>query len=69
MLMCRSDSGVCRHCGGRLLYGVKEEPELWKVYIRCDECGREFVGERIRRSEISHIDDVYARAERVVDAL
>lgn len=69
MLMTETEDGTCPRCGGTLLYGLKEEPTLWKVYFECDGCGREFLGGTVSCSAVDGTDDVHREAERMHERL
>ncbi len=61
----RHSTADCRHCGERIWYGVKAESTCWKVFCQClTGCGREWRADRISRSTVDSLDDVYRQAER-----
>jgi hypothetical protein len=65
--MRKTTETVCPYCGSPLYFGVKNEPGGWKVQIMCDRngCRREFSGGNIPRESVSHLDEVYRRAEGI----
>ena len=62
------DTATCRVCGRTVLYGVKEEPTGWKVFVECshDGCSLERTVGRISASAVDGPDAVYERAESMV---
>ncbi|WP_154018510.1 hypothetical protein [Halolamina rubra] len=61
-------TALCPDCGASLVYGTKQEPAGWKVYYECnDRCGFEQMAGWVKLSEITHLDDVQARAEAMGD--
>lgn len=66
MYMRKTEEKRCPFCDSELLYGVKEEPDVWKVFFECTDvgCGREYRGEGIPRSIVDNVDEVYERAKK-----
>jgi hypothetical protein len=61
----------CQYCGEESVYmDVKEEPTLYKVGAQCVECDYDYgVVERVSRSGIHRVDDVYELGEDSVKQL
>jgi hypothetical protein len=65
MFLYPHESANCPRCGGRILYGLKEEATGWKVVLECNPdtgCGRQFSSRWIPLSNVDHFDDAYERA-------
>jgi len=49
---------------------VKEEPTLYKVGAECNGCGYDYgVIDRIPRSQVDHLDELYVQGEDLVREL
>lgn len=59
------DDATCPRCRATLSYGTKPEPTCWKVYYLCPDCGWEVMAGRIAREGVSHVDEMWERAERL----
>lgn len=70
MLLFPHDSAICPGCGGRILYGLKEEPPGWKVVLDCDHdegCDRQFPSRWIRLRDVGRFDTAYERAAAIAE--
>lgn len=41
LLMTTLPDASCKHCGGDIRYGTKDEVSSEKVFVDCADCGRE----------------------------
>jgi len=67
----RIDDVTCRYCPEEEVYmDVKEEPTLYKVGAECNGCGYDYgVIDRIPRSQVDHLDELYVQGEDLVREL
>lgn len=63
MQMQRHDTAACPVCCARLWFGLKAEPNGWKVYYECDECRFEKLVGRVSIESVSGRDEAQMKAE------
>lgn len=62
------EDAYCRDCNEDEIYmDVKEEPAAYKIGARCNGCDHDYgVLERVGRSDMDHMDEVWEQAESAV---
>lgn len=62
------DDVYCNHCNEDELYmDLNEEPSQYKIGAMCHSCDRDYgVLDRVSRTEVDHMDEVWEYAEEQV---